>query len=76
MILAVLGVNTQDSASGDFSLLAPQALFIDDTGLAGHLRATFSGNLFNLLNSEGLALIDFDGEVTPGILWRCRLDPQ
>lgn len=74
LVLSVLGVHTQDSTSGDFSLSAPQTLAIGESGLTGRLRATISGNLFELLRSPGLALVRFPGEHTPGLLLRCRLD--
>ena len=75
LVLSVLGVHTQDSASGDFSLAAPQALRIDAAGPAGKLRATISGNLFDVLRDERLALVRFPGEHTPGLVFDCRLDP-
>jgi PmbA protein len=76
VVLSVLGVHTQDSASGDFSLSAPQGLVIGPNGLAGRMRGTLSGNLFALLSADGLRLVDFEGEHTPGLLVRCRLDPH
>ncbi len=76
LVLSVLGVHTQDSASGDFSLSAPQALAIGANGLAGRVRATISGNLFDLLSDDELRFVRFEGENIPGLLCRCRLDPQ
>ena len=52
LILSVLGVHTQDFASGDFSLSAPQALALDGGGYGGRLRCTISGNLFDLLTDD------------------------
>lgn len=75
-VLSVLGVHTQDSASGDFSLSAPQALVVGADGLAGRMRGTLSGNLFDLLSSDDLHFVDVEGEHTPGLLFPCRLDPQ
>ena len=76
LVLSVLGVHTQDFTSGDFSLSAPQTLAIGPSGLGGRLRATISGNLFELLRAPELRLVRFPGEHTPGLLLRCRLDPQ
>lgn len=76
LILSVLGVHTQDSASGDFSLSAPQALRVSGGERGGRIRATISGNLFDLLADETLRLVRFDGEHTPGLLLRCRLDSK
>ena len=74
LVLSVLGVHTQDSSSGDFSLSAPQVLRVGDVGLAGRLRATISGNLFEILRSSDLQFVAFEGETTPGLLFPCRLD--
>jgi PmbA protein len=76
LVLSVLGVHTQDFTSGDFSLAAPQTLAIGADGLEGRLRATISGNAFELLRSPELRLVRFPGEHTPGILVPCRLDPS
>jgi PmbA protein len=76
VVLSVLGVHTQDSASGDFSLSAPQAFLVGSGALAGRLRGTISGNLFELLSSDDLHFVEFEGEHTPGLLFSCRLDPQ
>ena len=75
LVLSVLGVHTQDFTSGDFSLSAPQTLAVGPNGLEGRLRATISGNLFELLRSPRLDLVRFPGEHTPGLLVHCRLDP-
>jgi PmbA protein len=76
LILSVLGVHTQDSSNGDFSLSAPQALRLGPGGYAGRLRATISGNLFSILTSDELRFVRFEGEHTPGLLFPCRLDPR
>jgi PmbA protein len=79
LILSVLGVHTQDSSSGDFSLAAPQALRVDPgqpDGFAGKLRVTISGNLFEALCAEALQLVQFEDEHTPGLLFPCRIDPS
>lgn len=76
LILNVLGVHTLDPASGDFSLSAPQVLRLGARGPEGRLRGTISGNLFRLLVSDSLRFVTFEGEHTPGLLIRCRLDPK
>lgn len=76
LVLAVLGAHTQDSASGDFSLSAPQVLRIGPDGLEGRLRATISGNLFDALRDDGLRFVHFEGEEIPGMLLECRIDPR
>lgn len=72
LILSVLGVHTQDTASGDFSLSAPQALSLK----GGRVKATISGNLFRLLRDPETTLVRFEDETTPGLLVTCRLDPR
>jgi PmbA protein len=74
LVLSVLGVHTQDFTSGDFSLSAPQTLAIGPQGIDGRVRATISGNLFELLRAKDLQLVRFPGEHTPGLRMRCRLD--
>jgi PmbA protein len=74
LVLSVLGVHTQDPSSGDFSLSAPQSLALDREGVSGRLRATISGNVFDLLRADDLRLVRFEGEHTPGLLARIRLD--
>ena len=74
LVLSVLGVHTQDPASGDFSLSSPQCLRLGPDGPEGRLRATISGNLWEILGGEDLRLVRFEGEHTPGLLLRCRLD--
>ena len=76
LVLSVLGVHTQDFTSGDFSLSAPQTPAVGRNGLEGRLRATISGNVFELLRSPELSLVRFPGEHTPGLLVHCRLDPS
>jgi PmbA protein len=76
LVLSVLGVHTQDAASGDFSLSAPQALAVHRGRLAGKLRATISGNLFEILCDPATAFVRFEGEHTPGLSVVCRLDPR
>lgn len=75
LVFSVLGVHTQDSASGDFSLAAPHALRIDTSGITGRERLTIAGNLFEILQDPELAWVHFPGEHSPGLLVRCRLDP-
>lgn len=75
-VLGVLGVHTQDIASGDFSLAAPQSLAVGDEGETGRVRATISGNLFDVLRDRALRFVSFEGETTPGLLFSCRVDPK
>jgi PmbA protein len=76
LILSVLGVHTLDPASGDFSLAAPQALVLGPDGPGGRIRTTISGNVFDVLRGKDLRLVRHEGESTPGLLFRCHLDPS
>ena len=40
------------------------------------MRATLSGNVFDVLRDDSLRLVQFEGETTPGLLFTCRLDPS
>ena len=76
LVLGVLGVHTQDPASGDFSLSAPQSLAIGSAGIRGRVRVTISGNVFDLLRSDTLGFVRFEGENTPGLLVHTSLAPS
>ncbi len=75
LVLGVLGVHTQDAASGDFSLAAPQTLTVRGGRLGARCRTTIAGNLFQLLCDPELRFVRFEGETTPGLGVVCRLDP-
>ncbi len=76
LVLAVLGVHTQDPASGDFSLSAPQALAISDGAARGRVRVTLSGNLFEALSDDDLRRVRFPGEDVPGLRIRCAVEKR
>lgn len=52
LILSVLGMHTQNSASGDYSLSAPQSLRIIDGKIVGKRDVKIQGNFFKDLASE------------------------
>ncbi|NMA69076.1 MAG: peptidase [Desulfitobacterium sp.] len=52
LILSVLGMHTQNSASGDYSLSAPQSLRILDGKIIGKRDVKIQGNFFKDLASE------------------------
>jgi len=68
LVLGILGLHTQDAASGDFSLSAGQSLAVRGGRLGGRVRAAISGNFFEILRSAGLRLVRFPGHHMPGIL--------
>lgn len=73
IVLHVLGVHTQDPTSGDFSLSAPQSLLVRWGAPGARVRATISGNLFQILRRDDTAFVAFEGETTPGLLARCHV---
>ncbi|MDH3785349.1 MAG: metallopeptidase TldD-related protein, partial [Acidobacteriota bacterium] len=76
LVLSVLGVHTQDSSSGDFSLSAPHVLALGADGYSGRGRGTLSGNLFDILRDPETRFVRFEGESVPGMRVRCRFDPR
>ena len=52
LVYSVLGMHTQDSTSGRFSLAAPRCLVIEDGELKGKVKTTLSGNFFENSNDE------------------------
>jgi PmbA protein len=55
MVLSVLGLHAQDTASGSYSVTADQALVIERGQLKGKIKATIAGNLFAQLSSPDFA---------------------
>ncbi len=52
LVYSVLGMHTQDSTSGRFSLSAPRCLVIENGELKGKVKATLSGNFFDNINDS------------------------
>ncbi|HEX2911766.1 MAG TPA: metallopeptidase TldD-related protein [Chloroflexia bacterium] len=50
LVYSVLGMHTQDSTSGRFSLSAPHCLVVENGELKGKVKATLSGNFFDNIN--------------------------
>ena len=68
LVLGVLGLHTQDRSSGDYSLATSQALLVRDGELAGRVKATLSGNMFEQLRDPALRLVEFEGQHAPGFV--------
>ncbi|MBA3944910.1 MAG: hypothetical protein H0X37_10165 [Herpetosiphonaceae bacterium] len=66
LVLRVLGLHTQDRSSGNYSLATPQALLIRNGEIAGHVRATLSGNFFEHMRADDLQLVTFADQPSPG----------
>ena len=52
LVYSVLGMHTQDSTSGRFSLSAPRCLVIEDGELKGKVKVTLNGNFFDNINDS------------------------
>ncbi len=50
LVYSVLGMHTQDSTSGRYSLSAPRCLVIENGEIKGKVKATLSGNFFDNIN--------------------------
>jgi PmbA protein len=68
LVLSLLGLHTQDSTRGDFSVSAPLTLAIADGELRGAVKAVLAGNFFDVLRDPRLELIAFEGFRMPGLL--------
>lgn len=69
LVLSLLGLHTQDSTRGDFSVSSPQTLAIRDGSLGRGVKAILTGNLFQVLRDPALLLVAFEGFRTPGLLF-------
>ncbi len=52
LVYSVLGMHTQDSTSGRFSLSAPRCLVIENGELKGRVKVTLNGNFFDNINDS------------------------
>lgn len=68
LVLSVLGLHTQDRSSGTYSLATSQALLVRDGELAGRVKVTLSGNLFDHLRDPALRTVQFEGQHSPGFV--------
>jgi PmbA protein len=73
LIYGVLGMHTQDTTSGRFSLSAPRTLVIEDGELKGKVKVTISGNFFDLINSPDTAFGWDEHEDDPAIALTCNV---
>ena len=68
MIFNILGLHTQSSVSGDYSLPCPNALYIKNSRIIGRARPIIAGNFFQDMNQDDLEIIHFPLEDFPGLL--------
>lgn len=68
IVLSVLGLHTQDSSSGNFSLTADQGLLIENGQIIGKTKAVINGDFINSLTLKESQFGTVDGEDNPGYL--------
>lgn len=74
LVLDLLGLHTQDSTTGEFSLSAPTCLLLtSDRHAAGRSKLGLSGNYFELLNDPATRFVGFPHKETLGLLARVTI---
>ena len=73
LVFSVLGMHTQDSTTGIFSLTASQALVIADGKPQGKVKATLSGNFFDIMQHDSTGFGYDPHEENPALLMTCRV---
>ncbi len=68
IVLSILGLHTQDSSSGSFSLTADQGLLIEDGKIIGKTKAVINGDFLNSLTLKDSQFGIAEGEDNPGYL--------
>jgi PmbA protein len=66
IVYSVLGLHTQDSSSGKFSLTADQCLLLKNGTIAGKVKAVINGDFFGALTKDSSQLISVAGHDNPG----------
>jgi PmbA protein len=66
LVLSMLGLNTQDRSSGNYSVSTGQALMITGGEIQGRVKALLTGNIFAHLRDSDLRLVRFPGQHSPG----------
>lgn len=73
LVYSLLGMHTQDTSSGRFSVSAPQTLVIEDGEFKGKVKATIAGNFFEKLNDPDTAFAWDEHEDTPALAMNCQV---
>ena len=74
IIYQILGLHTQDSARGNFSLTVSQGLVVEDGEIRGHAKAILAGNFLQAMR-EGVRLASVAGKEMPGMLIQADVIP-
>ncbi len=70
---SVLGLHTQDSGTGDYSLAVPRGVVVENGEMKGSFKGVFSGNFFDDLNM-GLVALDSPWHSFKGLAFEGRID--
>jgi PmbA protein len=68
IVLSVLGLHTQDSTSGSFSLTADQSLLVENGQIIGKTKAVINGDFLNSLTLNDSQFGTVAGKDNPGLL--------
>ena len=60
VIFVCLGIHTQNSVLGEYSIPCPQSLFFEDGEVKGPVNCVINGNAFEKLSSDNLEFIKHD----------------
>jgi PmbA protein len=73
LVHSVLGMHTQDSTSGRYSISAPRCLVIEDGELKGKVKVTLSGNFFDNINDPQTRFAWDPHEDNPALEMVCQV---
>lgn len=74
VVYQLLGLHTQDSARGNFSITVAQGLVVEGGKPIGRAKAIIAGNFFDALRA-GFELGAMDGKDVPGLLIQAEVTP-
>jgi PmbA protein len=69
VVYSVLGLHTQDSSSGKFSLTADQCLLVKNGTVSGKVKAVINGDFLGALKKESSQFAVVSGEDNPGFIF-------
>jgi PmbA protein len=73
LVYGVLGMHTQDTTSGRFSLSAPRSLVVENGEIKGKVKATISGNFFEIVQDAKTAFAWDSNEDSPALQITCTV---
>lgn len=68
IIYDILGMHTQDSTSGNYSLTAPNCILVEGGEMKGGCKAIIAGNFFDALRQDNTELAYIEFENNPAIV--------